>query len=40
LARVIPLVDKAVDKGVIHWRNRSRKISRLTKLVNSMEAKS
>jgi len=40
LARVIPFIDKAVDKGVLHWRNRSRKISRLTKLVNAMEAKS
>jgi small subunit ribosomal protein S20 len=39
LARVIPLVDKAASQGVIHWRNRSRKISRLTKLVNTMGAK-
>jgi small subunit ribosomal protein S20 len=39
LAQVIPLIDKAVNKGVIHWRNRSRKISRLTKLVNSMGAR-
>jgi small subunit ribosomal protein S20 len=39
LAQVIPLIDRAVDKGVIHWRNRSRKISRLTKLVNSMGAR-
>ena len=40
LARVIPLIDKATSKGVIHWRTRSRKISRLTKLVNGMGAKS
>jgi len=40
LAQVIPLVDKAVSKGVIHWRNGSRKISRLTRLVNTMGAKS
>jgi small subunit ribosomal protein S20 len=39
LARVIPLIDKAANKGVIHWRNRSRKISRLTRLVNGMGAK-
>lgn len=39
LARVIPLVDKAASKGVIHWRTRSRKIARLTKLVNGMGAK-
>jgi len=40
LARVIPLVDKAASKGVIHWRTRARKISRLTRLVNTMGAKS
>ena len=39
LARIIPLVDKAASQGVIHWRNGSRKISRLTKLVNTMGAK-
>jgi len=39
LARVIPLVDKATSKGAIHWRTRSRKIARLTKLVNGMGAK-
>jgi small subunit ribosomal protein S20 len=39
LARVIPLVDKAANQGVLHWRNRSRKISRLTRLVNAMGAK-
>jgi len=40
LAQVIPAVDKAAGKGVIHWRTRSRKISRLTRLVNGMGAKS
>jgi small subunit ribosomal protein S20 len=40
LARIIPLVDKAASQGVIHWRNGSRKISRLTRLVNTMGAKS
>jgi small subunit ribosomal protein S20 len=39
LARVVPLVDKAANQGVLHWRNRSRKISRLTRLVNAMGAK-
>ena len=39
LARVIPIVDKAANQGIIHGRNRSRKISRLTKLVNTMGAK-
>jgi len=40
LARIIPLVDKAASQGVLHWRNGSRKISRLTRLVNTMGAKS
>jgi small subunit ribosomal protein S20 len=39
LAQVTPLVDKAVNKGVIHWRTGARKISRLNKLVNTMGAK-
>jgi small subunit ribosomal protein S20 len=39
LAQVTPLIDKAVSKGVIHWRAGARKISRLNKLVNSMGAK-
>ena len=40
LAQVTPLIDKAVSKGVIHWRSGSRKISRLTRLVNTIGAKS
>ena len=40
LAQVTPLVDKAVSKGVIHWRTGARKISRLTRLVNTIGAKS
>ena len=40
LARIIPLVDKAANQGVIHWRNGSRKISRLTRLVNNMGSRS
>jgi small subunit ribosomal protein S20 len=40
LAQVTPLVDKAVSKGVLHWRTGARKISRLTRLVNTMGAKS
>ena len=40
LAQVTPLIDKAVSKGVIHWRAGSRKISRLTRLVNTIGAKS
>jgi small subunit ribosomal protein S20 len=40
LARIIPLVDKAANQGIIHWRNGSRKISRLTRLVNNMGSRS
>ena len=40
LTQVTPLVDKAVNKGVIHWRNGARKVSRLNKLVNTLGAKS
>ena len=40
LAQVTPLVDRAVNKGVIHWRTGARKISRLNRLVNTMGAKS
>ena len=39
LARVIPLIDKAASRGVIHWRTKARKIARLTRLVNGMGAK-
>ena len=38
LTQVIPLVDKAVSKGVLHWRNGARKVSRLTRLVNTLES--
>jgi len=38
LSHVIPLVDKAVSKGALHWRNGARKISRLSKLVNSVKS--
>ncbi len=36
LAKVIPYIDKTSTKGVIHKATASRKISRLTKLVNSL----
>ena len=39
LEKAIPYIDKAATKGVIHKATASRKISRLTKLVNtSVEA--
>lgn len=34
LDRAIPYIDKAASKGVIHKATASRKISRLSKLVN------
>jgi len=36
LAKTIPALDKAASKGVIHKKTASRKISRLTKRVNSI----
>lgn len=36
LERAIPYIDKAAGKGVIHKATASRKISRLTKLVNTI----
>ncbi len=36
LERVVPYIDKAATKGVIHKATASRKISRLTKLVNDL----
>ena len=35
LAKAIIAIDKAAQKGVIHKSTASRKVSRLTKLVNS-----
>ena len=36
LSQAIPIIDKAASKGVIHWRNAARKVSRLTRLVNTL----
>ena len=38
LSQVIPVIDKAASKGVIHKRNASRKISRLTRKVNALKS--
>ncbi|MCK5554464.1 MAG: 30S ribosomal protein S20 [Deltaproteobacteria bacterium] len=38
LAEVIPAIDKAKSKGVIHRNTASRKVSRLTKRVNSLQS--
>ncbi len=37
LAKAIPVIAKAASKGVLHRRNASRKISRLTKKVNALK---
>lgn len=37
LAKAIPFIDKTASKGVIHKATASRKISRLNKLVNTLE---
>ena len=39
LEKAVPCIDKAATKGVIHKATASRKISRLTKLVNALLAK-
>jgi len=36
LAKAIPYIDKTATKGVIHKATASRKISRLSKLVNTL----
>lgn len=34
---VIPIIDKTASKGVIHKSNAARNVSRLTKLVNTLD---
>jgi small subunit ribosomal protein S20 len=38
LTAAIPAIDKAAAKGVFHKKNASRKISRLTKKVRSLQS--
>ena len=38
LRKATSVLDKASSKGVIHWRNASRRISRLSKAVRQLEA--
>lgn len=38
LKAAIPALDKAAVKGVIHRKNASRKISRLTKKINTLQS--
>jgi len=37
LKAAVPVIDKAAAKGVIHKKNASRKISRLTKKINAIQ---
>lgn len=36
LSKAVPYIDKTATKGIIHKATASRKISRLTKLVNTL----
>lgn len=36
LSRIVKAIDKAARKGILHRNTASRKVSRLTKLVNSI----
>ena len=38
LAETVPVIAKTASKGTIHKKNASRKISRLSKRVNNLEA--
>jgi small subunit ribosomal protein S20 len=38
LTKAIPAIDKAKSMGVIHRNTASRKVSRLTRLVNSLQS--
>ncbi|SDE15448.1 30S ribosomal protein S20 [Desulfuromonas thiophila] len=37
LSEVVPYIDKCASKGIIHKATASRKISRLSKLVNTLD---
>jgi small subunit ribosomal protein S20 len=39
LKAAIPMIDKAAVKGLIHKKNASRKVSRLTKKINALQGK-
>ena len=36
LVQATSVMDKAATKGVVHWKNAARKVSRLAKAVNQM----
>lgn len=37
LPEAMSIIDKAVSKGILHWRTASRKISRISRLVHSLQ---
>jgi small subunit ribosomal protein S20 len=38
LQKAIPVIAQVAGKGTLHWRTAARKISRLTKQVNTLKA--
>lgn len=36
LKQAVPVIDKAASKGVLHWKNAARKVSRLSQQVNGL----
>ncbi len=40
LQKAVPIIAQVASKGTLHWRTAARKISRLTRQVNSLKASS
>ncbi|OPX19895.1 MAG: 30S ribosomal protein S20 [Desulfobacca sp. 4484_104] len=38
LKQAIPVIDRVAGRGTLHWKTAARKISRLTRQVNSLTA--
>ena len=38
LQKAVPIIAQVAGKGTLHWRTAARKISRLTKKVNTLKA--
>jgi small subunit ribosomal protein S20 len=38
LKKAVPIIAQVAGKGTLHWRTAARKISRLTKQVNTLKA--
>lgn len=37
LPKAVSIINRAVSKGILHWRTASRKVSRLSRLVSSLQ---